>query len=437
MSQDKFESIRKVQPIVLDIFKEFHKLCTDNGLRYFAIGGTAIGAIRHRGFIPWDDDIDVVMPRKDYEKFKEISLKLSEELEFIDMTEDPMSPTLFGKIQKTNTSYVSRGIINTPSAYSGVFMDIMPIDGVPSNKIVYYIHRLKLKVTFRMITRMVYEKNTITEKRDVRTVVKALITSLFFTLNSVESLKRRYVKLNKRYDFDTSRFLGRTWLMGTHDGMQAAARYYQEDFSDYEELLFEDTAIRMPIGYDRYLSSLYPNYMTLPPKDKQAPRHNDGIIDLNRSYKYYAAKKQGKTIGYTAGCYDMFHIGHLNILKQAKQHCDYLIVGVNSDKAMYSYKKKYPVISESERMAIVDATKYVDEVILVNDTDKMVAYEQHEYDTIFVGDDHKGEPKWTELEKKLAKHGSKVHYFGYTGHTSSTKLRSALDDMIEKKQSKK
>ena len=137
-----------------------------------------------------------------------------------------------------------------------------------------------------------------------------------------------------------------------------------------------------------------------------------------------------KTIGYTAGVYDMFHIGHLNILEKAKQHCDYLIVGVNSDKATYGYKNKRPVIPEEERMEIVKAIKHVDEVVRVDDTDKKLAFEKYRFDLIFVGDDHKGEPKWDELDGFLKERGSRVVYLPYTSHTSSSKLSDVIDRML-------
>ncbi|MCL2110664.1 MAG: adenylyltransferase/cytidyltransferase family protein [Clostridiales bacterium] len=139
---------------------------------------------------------------------------------------------------------------------------------------------------------------------------------------------------------------------------------------------------------------------------------------------------RGKIVGYTAGVYDMFHIGHLNVLERAKQHCDHLIVGVNSDEAAYGYKNKYPIIPESERMEIVKAIKYVDEVVRVENTDKKFAYEIYHYDIIFVGDDHKDEPKWIELDEYLKGCGSRVCYISYTKHVSSSKLSAVIDRML-------
>lgn len=130
-----------------------------------------------------------------------------------------------------------------------------------------------------------------------------------------------------------------------------------------------------------------------------------------------------KITGYTAGVYDMFHVGHLNLLKNAKKQCDYLIVGVNTDSATYGYKQKYPVIPEEERREIVEAIKFVDEVVLVENTDKIYAYETYKPDFIIVGDDHKNEPKWRVVDDYLRQRGSRVVFLPYTEHTSSTKLR--------------
>lgn len=142
-------------------------------------------------------------------------------------------------------------------------------------------------------------------------------------------------------------------------------------------------------------------------------------------------KMSKKIIGYTQGVYDMFHVGHLNLLKHAKENCDFLIVGVNSDELTEKYKSKKPVVPEGERRDIVEAIKYVDKAVIANIHDKFEAYKKHNFDVIFVGDDHKGEPKWQELEKKLDSEGARVFYLPYTQHTSSTILRKALDDVIQ------
>jgi len=140
-------------------------------------------------------------------------------------------------------------------------------------------------------------------------------------------------------------------------------------------------------------------------------------------------KKQVK--GYTAGVFDMFHVGHLNILKQAKENCDYLIVAVSPDELVYSYKGKKPIISLEDRMEIIKAIKYVDEVVIQHDRDKINAYHKYNFDVMFVGDDWKGNDLFEEVERELIKHGSRVQFFSYTNKVSSTKLRSILKEEIK------
>ena len=131
-------------------------------------------------------------------------------------------------------------------------------------------------------------------------------------------------------------------------------------------------------------------------------------------------------IGYTTGVYDLFHIGHLNILKRAKEQCDYLIVGVTVDE-LVSYKGKQAVIPYEERVEIVKAIKYVDEVVPQTSMDKMDAWNKYHFNKMFVGDDWKGTPTWNHWEEEFSKIGVEIVYFPYTKTTSSSKLRDVLD----------
>lgn len=133
-------------------------------------------------------------------------------------------------------------------------------------------------------------------------------------------------------------------------------------------------------------------------------------------------------IGYTTGVFDMFHIGHLNILQQAKKHCKHLIVGVSTDELVLSYKNKRPIIPFDERKAIVEACRYVDEVVAQTDRDKISAYERLRFDVMFVGDDWKGKPLFVEVEKYLHEHGADVIYFPYTQGISSSLLREKVQN---------
>jgi len=137
-------------------------------------------------------------------------------------------------------------------------------------------------------------------------------------------------------------------------------------------------------------------------------------------------KLNKQIIGYLPGTFDLFHIGHLNIIRKAKEHCDYLIVGINTDETCFKMKNKIPIVPFEERCQIVEAIKYVDEVVEQNTSDRYEAWRLYKFDRIFVGSDWKGSEKWRLLEEILEKEGSEVFYFDYTEGTSSTILRSKL-----------
>lgn len=128
-------------------------------------------------------------------------------------------------------------------------------------------------------------------------------------------------------------------------------------------------------------------------------------------------------IGYTQGVYDMFHIGHLNLINNAKKYCDYLIVGINSDALVRDYKHKTPIIPEKERQMIVANIKAVDECVIVTTLDKVQILQRLPFEVIFIGDDWKGNPRWEQTKKELQKHGVEVVFLPHTEGVSSTKLR--------------
>lgn len=133
-------------------------------------------------------------------------------------------------------------------------------------------------------------------------------------------------------------------------------------------------------------------------------------------------------IGYTTGVFDMFHIGHLNILKKAKEQCDYLIVGVSTDELVQKDKHKTPIIPYEDRVEIVRAIRYVDEVVPQPDKDKFAAWERYHFHRMFVGSDWKGTPQWLGFEKQLEPFGVEIVYFDHTDGVSSTMLREVLHD---------
>lgn len=134
-------------------------------------------------------------------------------------------------------------------------------------------------------------------------------------------------------------------------------------------------------------------------------------------------------VGYTTGVFDMFHIGHLNILRRAKEQCEYLVVGVTTDELCLNRKNKTPIINEHDRMAIVEAIRYVDKVIPQADMEKIKPVKELGADAVFVGSDWKGTDAWNKYEKEFAQVGCDVVYLEHTEGISSTMLRDVINEV--------
>lgn len=132
-------------------------------------------------------------------------------------------------------------------------------------------------------------------------------------------------------------------------------------------------------------------------------------------------------VGYTTGVFDMFHIGHLNILRRAKEQCDYLIVGVSTNELVERDKHKIPIIPFEDRCAIVEAIRYVDKVVPQLDKNKFAAWENYHFNKMFVGSDWEGTPQWKEFEKQFNPVGVEIIYLSHTDGISSSMLREILN----------
>lgn len=133
-------------------------------------------------------------------------------------------------------------------------------------------------------------------------------------------------------------------------------------------------------------------------------------------------------VGYTTGVFDLFHIGHLNILRRAKEQCEYLIVGISTDDLVQTYKHKSPVIPFVERMEIVEAIKYVDKVVPQTSMDKMLAWKEHHFDVMFHGDDWKNSSMYNRYEEQFAEVGVSLVFLPHTEGTSSTEIALRLQE---------
>lgn len=132
-------------------------------------------------------------------------------------------------------------------------------------------------------------------------------------------------------------------------------------------------------------------------------------------------------VGFTDGVYDLFHIGHLNMIKKSKEMCDFLIVGVHSDAVVESYKHRKTIINEDDRREIVGAIREVDKAVINCTRDKIELWKIYHFDVVFIGDDWKGTERWKLFEKQLAEVGVAVEYIPYTKRISTTMIREKID----------
>lgn len=267
--------------IVTDILREFHGICREHGLRYFACGGTAIGAVRHQGIIPWDDDIDVSMPRPDYDRF--IALCSSRDMgnyELATPRNTENYPLPFVKLCRKDTTLIEES--DTPCIL-GVFIDIFPLDGTSTD--INEAATLKKKYN-RLWNKLeaISTRNTFAEYISLlktphewgRFAVKT--AGFFFRPQLRNILLKKLDSISYSHPFETAE------NVIVYGGSYGEREIMPKSFCMGDDILmpFEGIEINMPSGYKEYLTRIYGNYMQLPPKEKQVSHHLHAVVDLKR-----------------------------------------------------------------------------------------------------------------------------------------------------------
>jgi glycerol-3-phosphate cytidylyltransferase len=287
-------------------------------------------------------------------------------------------------------------------------VDILPLDGAPNNIILrklYFFEIMSIRALSSMSNRDIIDHS---RKRNVfeKVLISIVMKIPFEKILNDRKLKYYLEKRMKSYSVKESRYIG--CLMGAYRTKQMVPKDW---FGNGEGYVFEDLLVNGPVDYSNYLKQMYGDYMKMP---------DDETIKSKIHYKI--VEKMKNKIGFTAGTFDMFHIGHLNLLKEAKKNCQYLIVGVNKDNLVSTYKKKLPLIPEDERAEIINALAYVDEVYLMDTLDKMEAFKRFHFDVIFIGSDWQGSERYKMEEKRMEDVGVAITYIPYTSEISSTML---------------
>lgn len=278
--------IRLLQNKLLEIFKEIDRICKKHNIRYFAIGGTCLGAVRHKGFIPWDDDMDLAMPRTDYERFKEIASKeFQTKYKLILEGTLPHYPCSFMKIHDQTTTFIEERTSDFEDRYTGVNVDVMPLDGIPKSYLarLFYFGRIKANIIFS------YRKMYGSSRKQRHYHLWKVMEFLYLNHVSDTYFMDKIIKLHKKYPFDNCNQLAYTW---SSRGRKII--FQRADFEDIIELPFENVKMPCPVGYDDFLTAVYGDYMKLPPKEEQVPLHKLDIFDLHKPAAYYLEKRRGK-----------------------------------------------------------------------------------------------------------------------------------------------
>lgn len=267
----------KMHTRLLLMMKELHRICVENDITYYIAGGTALGARRHKGFIPWDDDVDIMMPRPDYERFSMLHKEIFPdflELRWYKNTKD--SPFQFIKLIDNRTTLIET-LYN--DYVEGLYIDIFPLDGAREVSLVEKIRRDKIRIIHKMIiikcsTR---KKNTLFKRIAARLIKKLNLEKLH------NYLEKQLLMVPYELCSFTGNFLG-AW--GDREIME------KDIFGTPKLYPFEDAFFYGPEYIDKYLSNVYGDFMSLPPIEERCFRHNYPVLDFDIPFREYEKVKE-------------------------------------------------------------------------------------------------------------------------------------------------
>lgn len=270
MQTPELLSLKEMQQVYLELLKEFDALCQEHGLRYDLAGGSLLGAVRHGGFIPWDDDIDVCMPRPDYRRLLELKeqgkLKLPQGRDVISHRDKTLARH-FGRYVRHDVRRLSEMAEDNDCPYIG--MDIFPIDGLPEGKLSFKWQCFQIRQLRRFLLTSVERKGT-SRRGAMAGKIKDLYRPLLKKIGPFR-IAARLDRVCSRVPFEKAKSVGAvTGMYGSRE------RWPKEQMLPQKRMKFEDTQANVFANYDIYLSNLFGDYMRLPPVEEQIPHCDSG-----------------------------------------------------------------------------------------------------------------------------------------------------------------
>lgn len=270
------ETLRKLQLKELDTLVYFKEFCDKNNLLFYLCGGCCIGSLRTGGFIPWDDDIDILMPRDDYEKlYKLWDNDKQERFKLLRTDEKIFTGNIFTTIVDTETTCVKANQAHLDIPF-GIMMDIFPIDGCPKGKFKRTMQKLNAMIYSLFLAQIVPENHG-----GIMALGSKFLLSIVKSPKAREKKWRNAERRMSKYKISDCEYI--TELCEGVHSMQP--EYPKEWFASAVYREFEGLQMPIPIGYDPYLKKAFGDYMTPPPEDKQKPHHDMILVDTERSYK--------------------------------------------------------------------------------------------------------------------------------------------------------
>lgn len=277
ISDMDLSELKKLQVEELKILKEFIRVCDELSIRYSVAYGTALGAVRHAGFIPWDDDIDIIMLRKDFNRFiKEAPPLLPPHLSIQSVTTDKDYYVMHAKLRNDNTTYLEPDWQNRKGS-QGVFIDLFPYDYIPAPGVKRKIIEWKRRFWQNLISIPLCSISNGGAKQKMKNFMRPL-------MNMIDPTRNRAARCWQ----DCAEQVSQSAFVCDHEVWEYI--YQAEWFENTVKMPFEDIMVAVPVGYHEYLTIRYGDYMQLPPPEARTPRHFGGIIDLERPYTHYIKK---------------------------------------------------------------------------------------------------------------------------------------------------